>query len=646
MTLAALQPYSDALLFTAIVAVLVLPLLSFLVSLITPTKYSWLVTFSAPLCLFACVVAAVTTCIGTWSESFEWSVTWMSIANSDLKVGLEVNRSAALMLVVVTLVSFLVHAYSTGYMAGDSAIKRYFGILGLFTFAMLGIVVADSLLLVFVFWELVGFSSYLLIGHWWEKPSAAEAGKRAFIFNRIGDAGFVVGLMLVWSHTGTFHLATLNELTGGWQLAASLCIFCGIVGKSAQFPLLSWLPDAMEGPTPVSALLHAATMVAAGVYLLYRIHFLFPPLALDVVAITGGATALLGAMSALAQSDIKKVLAYSTISQLGFMVMAAGIGAPDAAMLHLFTHALFKAGLFLGAGSVIHAVHQAQSQTHEDFNVQDIRNLGGLRHRLPFTFAIFVICGSALAGLPFFSGFLSKDAILTALIQWSGDSLSWRWLIVAVAFLVSFATVIYTFRMIWSVFAGEGRLTRSLNIEEPPIAMLAPMGALAAGSLWVLFSFNPFSFSGWVFTALGGTAANHAAAVTYISAAWVMLALIIAYVLRQKVIDAAVLTHTFYLDTCYDAVFIRPAMRLGVILQSVDLHWIDRALHLTAYGHLIVAHFSAWIDRVIVDGLVDTIAGSARLTGLFARSFQGGKVQLYVFWALFGLIIFIFWMLL
>jgi NADH-quinone oxidoreductase subunit L len=265
---------------------------------------------------------------------------------------------------------------------------------------------------------------------------------------------------------------------------------------------------------------------------------------------------------------------------------------------------------------------------------------------MPFTFAVFVICGSALAGLPLFSGFLSKDAILTALTQWLGDGMSWRWLILVAALLVSFITVVYTFRMIWSVFAGDGRLTRSLDIEEPPLAMLIPMGAFAAGSVWLLFSFNPLSYSGWIYAALDGTANVHAATVTIFSAGWVILALITAYVSRKKVIDASLPANGFYLDAMYETLLARPTVWFGVVLQQIDLRWIDRTLHLFAYGQVILAHFSAWVDRVIVDGLVETIAGSARLTGSFARSFQGGNVQLYVFWAVFGIIIFIFWMLL
>jgi NADH-quinone oxidoreductase subunit L len=265
-------------------------------------------------------------------------------------------------------------------LAGDPAFRQYFAMLGFFTFSMLGVVVADNLLFVFIFWELVGFSSYMLIGHWKEKPEAADAAKRAFLFNRVGDIGFLIGLMILWTHAGSFNITDLASFSGEntWMTAASLCIFCGAIGKSAQFPLFSWLPDAMEGPTPVSALIHAATMVAAGIFLLARIDFLFTPAALNVVVITGTLTALAGALSALVQHDIKKILAYSTISQLGLMVVALGAGAPEAAMLHLFTHAFFKACLFLAAGAVIHSLHQAQHKSHLSLDVQDIRNLGGL----------------------------------------------------------------------------------------------------------------------------------------------------------------------------------------------------------------------------------------------------------------------------
>ena len=533
-------------------------------------------------------------------------------------------------------------------MAGDPDIRRYFAMLGFFTFSMLGIVVADNLLLIFVFWELVGFSSYMLIGHWSEKPEAADAAKRAFIINRVGDVGFLIGLMILWANAGSFNLLELTSLAevNSWQTAASLCIFCGVMGKSAQFPLFTWLPDAMEGPTPVSALIHAATMVAAGVFLLARLHPLFTPYALDCMAVIGCITALLGATAALAQHDIKKILAYSTISQLGFMVIAIGADAPEAAMLHLFTHAFFKACLFLAAGSVIHALHQAQHQSHMHFDVQDIRNLGGLRKKLPFTFFVFVLSGSALAGLPFFTGFLSKDAILTSLFGWKGIDFSWRWFIFAAAFLVSFITVLYTFRMIWRVFNGPEKLTINLSVSEPPPAMRIPMAILAAASVWILVSWNPFDFSGWIFNALHAGKYFHLGFISFFSAAWVLFALGIAYWIREKTIESHILLNGFYVNRLYKTLLETPALQVAQLTELADKKWIDGILHTSAYLQLIVAHVTGWFDRAIVDGTVDGAAGLVKGIGSFTRSFQGGKIQLYIFWAVFAIIIFIIWTLL
>jgi NADH-quinone oxidoreductase subunit L len=378
--------------------VLLSPLASFMLCLLISERYSWLVTITAPVLLLVSTSLSVYLFLTIpTNTSYLIELDWFQVGQYTFNGSIELNRLSILMMPLITVISFLVHLYSIGYMAGDNGIRRYFAMLGFFTFSMLGIVLSDNLLMIFVFWELVGFSSYLLIGHWLEKPAASKAAQKAFIFNRIGDAGFLVGLMIVWANTQTFDLTELLHLPEiySWQTAASLCLFCGVIGKSAQLPLFTWLPDAMEGPTPVSALIHAATMVAAGVFLLARVFPLFTPEALNVVAITGILTALLAALCALNQFDIKKILAYSTISQLGLMVTAVGVGSENAAMLHLLTHAFFKACLFLGAGSVIHALRQARShaclpdrQAHENFDVRDIRNLGGLQKKLPVTFLL------------------------------------------------------------------------------------------------------------------------------------------------------------------------------------------------------------------------------------------------------------------
>ena len=338
------------------------------------------------------------------------SVAWLAIEGLEIDIGLQIDSLSKLMLCVVTGVGSLIHIFSLGYMKEDRDFSRYFAFLSLFIFSMLGIVLADNFVMMFIFWELVGVSSYLLIGFWFEKPSAADAAKKAFLTNRVGDFGFLIGILMVWAAMGSINFDAIeSKLATGTAAITGLAgflIFCGAMGKSAQAPLHVWLPDAMEGPTPVSALIHAATMVAAGVYMLCRVFFLIKGTwAMEAIAWIGGLTSLIAALMAVQQDDIKRILAYSTLSQLGYMVMAVGLGSPEAAMFHLTTHASFKALLFLGAGSVIVALH------HE----QDIWKMGGLRERMPKTYWTFLIGTMALCGVPLFSGFFSKEAILVSL---------------------------------------------------------------------------------------------------------------------------------------------------------------------------------------------------------------------------------------
>ena len=627
---------------TSLAVAALLPLLSFVISMTVSERYSWIVSLMAPLLLLVTAALAAVVFIRLWDappsvQTFEW----FSVGDFTFKAGTLINNTTVLMFLVVGVISFLVHLFSVGYMAGDPAAKRYFGILGLFTFAMFGIVLADNLFLIFVFWELVGFSSYMLIGHWNHKPSASAAAKKAFLMNRVGDAGFLIGLMIIWSATGTFSIVELDQMGTGWSTWAALCIFCGVMGKSAQFPLLSWLPDAMEGPTPVSALIHAATMVAAGVYLLTRVFVIFSPVALAVVAIIGIITALIGAFAALSQTDIKKILAYSTISQLGLMVTAIGAGAPEVAMLHLFTHAFFKACLFLCAGSVIHALHQTQHHSHVHFDVQDIRNLGGLRKKLPLTTLAAIISGASLAGIPFFSGFLSKEAIFSALLHWKGDSLNGRWIIFVLAFVVSFLTIIYIFRFVARTFFGAENATLNLTVHEPPPIMRAPLVLLAGASLWLIVSWNPFNPSGWLLQA----GPHHSTTLTIFSIGWVLLGLLAAWTLfrRNQSLHADVFFHALYIDKFYQVFVVVPTLFVARTTTFIDKKIIDRSIHIFAYGQVIIAHLAGWFDTAIIDGVVNGTASLSRLAGSFTRSFQGGKIQLYVFWALFTIIIFLIW---
>src|SRR6266576_1977930 len=388
--------------------------------------------------------------------------------------GFALDNLSKTMLVLVSGVGSLIHIYSLGYMSDDEGKSRYFAALSLFIFAMLGIVLANNFVMLFIFWELVGFTSYVLIGHWFERDSAAEAAKKAFLTTRVGDFGFMIGILMVWMATGSVVfddiIAHLSKITSnpGYLTIAALLIFCGAVGKSAQFRLHVWLPDAMEGPTPVSALIHAATMVAAGVYLLVRVAFLIQAsqTALLVIAWIGTITALLGALMATQQSDIKRILAYSTISQLGYMVMAVGLASNEAAMFHLFTHAFFKALLCLAAGSVLVSLH------HE----QDIWKMGGLAPKLTITYATFAAGALALVGCPPFRGFFSKDAILALAYQRNTP-------IFVIGLTTAFLTAFYVSRAVVVVFLGKPRSEVARAGKESPLVMIIPLLILALFAL-------------------------------------------------------------------------------------------------------------------------------------------------------------------
>ncbi len=471
-----------------------------------------------------------TVIVQTYDPAFRiaWDFTWIDLGNVpgvgplQIKMGVVIDNLTAIMLAMVTLISLLVHLYSTGYMAGDKNYGRYFAFLGIFTFSMLGIVLSDNLFSIYIFWELVGLSSYLLIGFFFEKDSAADAQKKAFLANRVGDIGMWLGILILYSQFHTFsfeqiyaNLAAGNfGLSNAWLTAAGILLFMGCVGKSAQFPLHVWLPDAMEGPTPVSALIHAATMVAAGVYFVARIFVMLTPDALHVIAFIGACTAFMAATIAITQNDIKRVLAYSTVSQLGYMVLGLGVGAYSASLFHLVTHAFFKACLFLGSGAIIHAMH------HE----QDMRWMGGLRKHMPWTFATFTLATLALAGLPLTSGFLSKDAILAGAIgfaQVEGGGIFY--LIPVLGFFSAMLTAFYMGRQIWLVFFGESRTHlkpadnhhqahhahdshaahaddhhTSHGVHEVSWNMRAPLVILAALSVFFVYSPDPLDGAkGW-----------------------------------------------------------------------------------------------------------------------------------------------------
>jgi NADH-quinone oxidoreductase subunit L len=712
---------------TAVAAVLlVLPLLAFGVLFFfgrrLPRQGDWLglgatlISFGLSAWLFAQV----------WGqETQHFRVNWFSLAGSGpepggvFTAGIFLDNLAVLMLVVVTLISALVQLFSVSYMRADPNYNRYFAFLGLFTFSMLGIVLADNLLLIFIFWELVGFSSYLLVGFWFERPSAAFAANKAFLVNRIGDAGLLLGLCALYLIFGTFDLEALRGLLSEGSLGpegllltveagvlpvspllltlAGLGLFCGCIAKSAQFPLLVWLPDAMEGPTPVSSLIHAATMVAAGVFLLSRCYIFFTPDALLVMAIIGALTAIMGAMAACSQYDIKRVLAFSTISQLGYMVMGMGTGNHDAALFHLSTHAFFKAALFLNAGIVIHALHHAMDHHGPASGAfrpdpQDIRQMGGLRRVLPLTFATYILAAASLVGLPFFSGFLSKDAILSGSWVWALAMAEqgnwWYYLIPLTGFLTVLLTGYYIGRHLWLIFFGSFRLpfdVRDLRIskdKEAPWVMLVPVGVLAILSLGFFFSLNPLDFNAsWLLAGIRlrvlhpleqflsspviDAFAKADRAYTYVhwltaagSALLAVAGLALAWFrhrqpgrLSVEEVDSVprgflrFLYHNFYLDRLYQAIVTTPALKVAEAASRTDRKFIDYTLDSTGKITVVFGKIIGWFDNVVVDGLVGVLVGLAGGIGRMGRLLQSGNTQSYYIWSVLGFMLLILYVL-
>ena len=532
---------------------------------------------------------------------------WLQIPGFTIDFGVLIDPLSLLMLLVVTGVGTLVHVFSLAYMKEDESVSRYFAGLSLFMFSMLGIVLAANFVILFIFWELVGLSSYLLISHWFQKPAAADAGKKAFIVNRIGDFGFLLGILLVWQQLGSLNIGELSA-GGAVTTLAGLLIFCGAVGKSAQFPLHVWLPDAMEGPTPVSALIHAATMVAAGVYMLCRLFFLFTDDALVIIAWIGGITALIAALMAVQQNDIKRILAYSTVSQLGYMVMAVGCAGPAASMFHLTTHAAFKALLFLGAGAVIYTCH------HE----QNIWKMGGLRKTMPLTYRTFAVGALALAGFPLLSGFFSKDAILAQAYEHQMP-------LFVIGVFVAFLTAFYMMRCVWVAFHGEHRTDHAKNTKDPPSEMLMPLLILALLSIglgWKFFGLNDFLTAHWK-TLKAATPTAHTAALIGGS-----LAALTGLALRWFI----------YRSAKEDPL---PA-RLGALGRGLRDKFYFEALYawLNRWTQEKLSHMADWFDRWILAGAgVKGTSGAIDLTGCLLRLFQSGNLQTYTLLLALGLLL-------
>lgn len=558
---------------------------------------------------------------------------WISSGSFSSPVAFAFDHLTAVMALVVTGVGLLIHIYSTAYMAEDRAFCRYFAHLNLFTFFMLVLVMASDIVLMFVGWEGVGLCSYLLIGFWFDRPAAAKAGMKAFVVNRVGDAAFIIGVLFLLANVGGSSFAAINEAAGsgvlrpGLVTLAAILLFIGATGKSAQIPLYVWLPDAMEGPTPVSALIHAATMVTAGVYMVCRLSGLYTASvpAATVVAWVGGATALYAATMALVQNDIKRVLAYSTISQIGYMFIGCGVGAYAAGMFHLVTHAFFKSLLFLAAGSVIHALA----------GEQDMRRMGGLKKHLPVTFPVFLVGALAISGVPFLSGFFSKDAILTSAFA-GGHQALW-----ATGLLTAILTAFYMFRLVYMTFYGEARISGEAgrHVHESPRAMTLPLILLAVFSvlagyvgLPVLFgekadlfgrfldsAFQPGGHHLNVFTEWLLVLAAAAAAFLGIAAAFVFYRKTPALPSRLAERFPGVyrlLVGKYFVDEAYDAVVVRPLVR---------------------GAEKVYEHF----DLKVVDGALNGSATAAGLAGKGLNLLQSGLVRDYALAFLIGALIFL-----
>ncbi len=614
---------------------------------------------------------------------------WIDAGTAHTKSG-EVERFAvdwgflldplsSVMVLVVTGIGFLIHLYSSGYMYEEDGFYRFFAYLNLFMFSMLTLVLGNNYVMMFVGWEGVGLCSYLLIGYYFLKRSAGDAAKKAFIVNRVGDWGFSIGIFMVFMTAGSLKFTEVAErirqgaAAGNfhagdtWFVMMALALFVGATGKSAQIPLYVWLPDAMEGPTPVSALIHAATMVTAGVYMVSRSNFIFQlaPQAMAVVAVIGALTALMAATIGVVQNDIKRVLAYSTVSQLGYMFLALGVGAYAAGVFHLLTHAFFKALLFLGSGSVIHALH------HE----QDMRNMGGLKDKIPITFWTMFIGTLAIAGTPGLAGFFSKDEILwQAFSSPHGHVLLW-----GIGALVAGITAFYMFRLLFMTFFGEYRGGHAHDahdahghgaheIHESPKRMTVPLMILAAGSVLAGYIglpkwLGPNIFEHWlepVFEPVLPAAAevSHLSesveiGMAAVSVAVAFIGFMIAYTTYYKKSDRAervstqvkglytTLLNKYYVDELYDALFVNRAKDTGRALWRFDSNVVDGVVNGTGWGTVKSAVGSGWWDRWIVDGLVRFIGGFVKTSSWPVRLIETGYTQNYALVMILGVLIFV-----
>ena len=668
--------------------ILFLPLLSFIIVIFfgkkLPRQGDWVAVGSiVTTFLLACYLFLQMLLEYDPDFSHGASFSWINLGEFKIDLGILVDNLTIVMLLIVTLVSSCTHIFSIAYMKDDIRYNRYFAYLGLFTFSMNGIVLADNLISMYMSWELVGVSSCLLIGPWFEKDSAANASKNAFLANRVGDIGFFIGIMLLYSAVGAFAFSPIFEsIAGGEAIAgttltlAGLGIFMGAVGKSSQFPLHIWLPDAMEGPTPVSALMHAATMVAAGVYMCVRLFPIFTSGALIVIAYVGAITAILAALIAVSQNDIKKVLAYSTVSQLGFMILAVGTGVYTAAFFHLLTHAMFKANLFYCSGSVIHSMHHALHKIHDhDTDPQDMRNMGGFKNKMPITYFSMLVSTLAIAGVPLFSGFLSKDAILAGTLSFAQHN-PMHFLLPFFGFLAAALTAFYMFRLIFMTFHGRPNIKSIIkDIHESPKQMTGPIVLLGSLSFFIFYTlpknFNPMKDKGW-FTDLiiprnsavpGSLTANEIADYAHhahylamgLSLVVASLGILSAYLIYQrKVISAKNISerfgffydwslNKFYFDENYNRYLYQPFLRLAHTISWIDWEFYDKYF-INGFGKLtkLLSTISGKFDYSGIDqGFVDGFGRASNIVGKLLRNVQTGRLQNYLLFVVAGILIII-----
>ena len=668
--------------------ILFLPLISFIILIFfgkkLPRQGDW-VAVGSIVTTFILAVYLFVQMLTNYDANFSHgaSLSWIDMGAFKIDLGILVDNLTIVMLLIVTLVSSCTHIFSLEYMKGDVRYNRYYAYLGLFTFSMNGIVLADNLISMYMSWELVGVSSYLLIGHWFEKDSAANASKKAFLTNRVGDIGFFIGIMLLYSAVGAFTFAPIfDSISGGEAIAgmtltlAGLGIFMGAVGKSSQFPLHIWLPDAMEGPTPVSALMHAATMVAAGVYMCVRLFPIFTADALTVIAYIGAITAILAALTAITQNDIKKVLAYSTVSQLGFMVLAVGTGVYTAAFFHLLTHAMFKANLFYCSGSVIHSMHHALHEANDhETDPQDMRNMGGFREKMPITYYSMLISTLAIAGVPLFSGFLSKDAILAGTLAFAQQNPG-HFLLPLLGFSAAAITAFYMFRLIFMTFHGKPNMKNIFkDIHESPKEMTGPIVLLGALSFFIFYTlpsnFNPIKDKGWFKDLIvprnsavpGSLTANEIAEYAhhahylamglslFVAAAGILLAVLMYQ--RQSISAEKLATkfgflyhwsyNKFYFDENYNRYLYQPFLRLANSISWLDWEFYDKYF-INGFGKLtkLFSKISGKFDYDGIDqGLVDGFGRVSAVSGNFLRNIQTGRLQNYLLFVVAGILVII-----